>query len=141
MSQPWSRPACSRAVTLAKLLHLKQDWLDKGDKDKTLSVAAFGADSTLLACLLSTACPDTICMARYGMFAAGTLGSHMSDRMDASCKGPEECVEHDGAPKTDSAAKAQSGMLVHTDWLPCISSCMVLPASRRQHAQKGMLQQ
>ena len=60
------------------LLHLMQDRLNQGDKDKTLSAAAFRAHSMLVACLLSTACPDTICTARYGMLAAGTSGSHMN---------------------------------------------------------------
>ena len=62
----------------------------------------------------------------------------MSDRMDGIM--PEEFVEHAGTHKTDSIATAQSMMPVHPDWLPCISSCKILPASRRQHAQKGMLQ-
>lgn len=75
-----------------------------------------------------------MCMARYGMFAAGTLGSHKSEE-------PEDIVEHAGTPKMDSTATAQHVMLVHIDWLPCVSSCKIMLASRGQHAQKGMLQQ
>lgn len=56
MSQPWSRPAGRRAVTLAApvLLVLKQDWLSKGDKDRTLSAAALRAHSMLVACLINS---------------------------------------------------------------------------------------
>ncbi len=65
--QTCRQKGCDVCHAAHDLLLLKQEWLSKDEKDKTVFAAAFRGHSTLVACLLSTACPDTICMARYGI--------------------------------------------------------------------------
>ena len=61
--QTYRQMGCHASCAAHVLLLWKQDWLSKGDK----SCLQQPFMHTLLACLLSTTCSDTIGMARYGI--------------------------------------------------------------------------